>query len=113
MAKRLKRDNEDVVGEKCIRNDEGKFILTVDDKLKAWQSHHQKLLNVQLSWGPSNLSDEPTVEGPVIKITTEMTVSYPVIFWTYRYIYLLCNWVELKVGGLIRKPLKFRVPKSA
>ena len=24
------------VGGKCVRNDEGKFILTVDDKLKAW-----------------------------------------------------------------------------
>ena len=35
MTKRLKRDNVDVVGEKRIRNDDGKLTLTVDDKLKA------------------------------------------------------------------------------
>ena len=35
MAKRLKRDNVDVVS-KCIRNDDGKLTVTVGDKLKAW-----------------------------------------------------------------------------
>ena len=35
MAKRLKRDNVDVVGETCVRNDDGKFTLSIDDKLKA------------------------------------------------------------------------------
>ena len=34
MAKRLKLDNVDVVGKKCIRNDDGKLTLTVD-KLKG------------------------------------------------------------------------------
>ena len=47
MAKRLKQDNVDVLGEKCIRNDVGKLTLTVNDKLKAWQSRYQKLLNVE------------------------------------------------------------------
>ena len=36
MAKRLKQDNVDVVDEKCVRNDDGKLTLTVNDKLKAW-----------------------------------------------------------------------------
>ena len=36
MAKRLKRDNVHVVGEKCVRNDDQKLTLTVDDQLKAW-----------------------------------------------------------------------------
>ena len=36
MAKRLKQDNVDVVGEKCVRNDEGKLTLTVDDKVNVW-----------------------------------------------------------------------------
>ena len=32
---------------KNVRNDSGKLTLTVHDKLKAWQSHYQKLLNVK------------------------------------------------------------------
>ena len=47
MAKRLKQDNVDVLGEKCVRNDDRKLTLTVNDKLKAWQSCYQKLLNVE------------------------------------------------------------------
>ena len=33
LAKKLKRDNADIVGEKCGRNDEGLLALTVDEKL--------------------------------------------------------------------------------
>ena len=47
MAKRLKQDNVDGVWEKCVRNDEGKLTLIVDD-------------------------NKPTVKGLAIKITTEM-----------------------------------------
>ena len=47
MAKRLKQVNVDVVSEKCVRNDDGKLTVTVNDKLKSWQSHYQKLLNVE------------------------------------------------------------------
>ena len=72
MAKRLKRDNVDAVGEKCSWNDGGNLILTVEDKHKAWQSHYQKLLNVEFPWNASNLSDETPVEGPAFMITTEI-----------------------------------------
>ena len=49
-AKRLKRDIVDVIDGKCIKNDDGKLTLTVDDKLKALQSHYQKFLNVDFPW---------------------------------------------------------------
>jgi len=45
MAKRLKRENIDIIGGKCIRNDNGKLTLSVDEKLGAWQSHYDKLFN--------------------------------------------------------------------
>ena len=38
----------------------------MDDKLKAWQLHYPKLLNVEFLW-----TDEPPVDGPAIKITTD------------------------------------------
>ena len=45
LAKKLKRENADIVGEKCVRNDEGLLALTIDEKFKAWQAHYDKLLN--------------------------------------------------------------------
>ena len=72
MARRLKRDNVDVVGEKCVRNDDGKLTLTVDDKLKARQSHYQKFLNVEFPWNAANMGEKAPVEGPAIKITSVM-----------------------------------------
>ena len=57
---------------KCVRNDDGKLTLTVDDKLKPWQSHYQKLLNVEFPWNAANMSEEAPVKGPTIKITSEM-----------------------------------------
>ena len=68
MAKRLKRDNVDVTGEKFVRNDDGRLTLTVNDKLKAWQSHYQKLLNVEFQWTAANMSEEAPA-GLAIKIT--------------------------------------------
>ena len=72
MAKRLKQDNVDVVGEKCVRSDDGKLTLTADDEAETWQFHYQKLLNVEFPWNAANMSEEAPVEGPAIKITPEM-----------------------------------------
>ena len=72
MAKRMKQDNTDIVGEKCIHNDEGKLALSIDDKLKAWQSHYDNLLNEEFPWDANTLSNESPVEEPAIIISTEM-----------------------------------------
>ena len=72
MTKRLKQDNIDLVSEKCVRNEDGKLTLTIDDKLKAWQSHYQKLLNVEFPWHVANMSEEASVKGTAFKITPEM-----------------------------------------
>ena len=61
MAKRLK-GGKAVVGEKRVRNNDGKLTLTVHDKLKAWQSCYQMLLNVELLWNAGNMSEEAPAE---------------------------------------------------
>ena len=62
MVKRLKPENVDIVSKKCVRNDDGKLTLTFDEKLKAWQSHYQKLLNVEFKWTAANMSEEAPVQ---------------------------------------------------
>ena len=69
MGKRLKWDNVAAVREKCVRNDERKLTSTMNDKLKAWQSHYQKLLNVEFPWNASILSDKPPVEYHISPIS--------------------------------------------
>ena len=50
LAKRMKCENQDIVGGKCVKIDEG--CLTFDDsaKLKPRKSHYKRLLNVEFVW---------------------------------------------------------------
>ena len=34
----MKRDNSDIIGEKCIRDDNGNLALSIEDKLQAWMA---------------------------------------------------------------------------
>ena len=72
MAKRLNQENADIVEEKCISNDEKKFVLAETENLQAWNFHYDKLLNEEFSWNADSLSEERPVQGPAKKITTEM-----------------------------------------
>ena len=47
LAKRMKHENEDIVGDKCVKNDEGCLTYNDSAKLKAWKSHYERLLNVE------------------------------------------------------------------
>lgn len=59
LAKKLKHNNNaDIVGDKCVCNDEDLLTLTVEDKLKAWHSHYNKQLNEEFAWDASSLSND-------------------------------------------------------
>jgi hypothetical protein len=72
VAKQMRRENQDVLGEKCIIDDEDQ--LTLDDKAKhrAWQQHYESLLNIEFSWNPDHLTKEQPVQGPPIEISPDM-----------------------------------------
>ena len=71
VAKQMTRTNQDVVGEKCVRNDAGKLSLSNDDKMKAWVEHYSRLLNVEFEWPSDLLPEVPPVEGlpPPVTVT--------------------------------------------
>ena len=66
----MKNQNQDVVGQKCVKNDAGDLAFDNKSKLAAWKNHYETLLNVE--WDSNSLSDEPPTEGPAIIITTKM-----------------------------------------
>ncbi len=72
MAHKMKRENLDVVGEKCIRNGKGDLAFSEEEKLNAWKDHYNKLLNEEFPWNSESLSYEEPVEGPPIYISEEM-----------------------------------------
>ena len=39
LAKQMDKTNQDVVGEKCVRNDAGELSLSDEEKMKAWVEH--------------------------------------------------------------------------
>ena len=65
----MDRTNQDVVGEKCVRNDAGELSLSDDDKMKAWVEHYSILLNVEFEWLTDLLPEVPPVEGPPSPVT--------------------------------------------
>ena len=72
LAKQIHRDNQDVMGEKPVKNDAGQLSLDEEAKKEAWTEHYKRLLNVEFPWNPEDLSEESPVEGPSEPITLEM-----------------------------------------
>ena len=76
IKKQLKSDNQDVVGDKCVKDDTGN--LSIDNKTKkvAWKQHDECLLNEEFYWDSEGLTAEDlTVVGPLILITIEMVTK--------------------------------------
>ena len=71
IVKQMKKTNQDVVGEKCIHNDEGNLASTEEEKKLAWKSHYEKLLNTEFDWDRDSLSEVHPVEGPAMQIKKE------------------------------------------
>ena len=47
LAKQMRRDNQDVMGEKPVKNDAGQLSLDEEAKKEAWREHYERLLNVE------------------------------------------------------------------
>ena len=72
LAKRMKHEHHDIVGDKYVKNDKGCVTCNDSAKLKAWKSHFERHLNVELVRNKDSLLDlEPKI-GPPPCITNEM-----------------------------------------
>jgi len=69
LAKQMDKTNQDVVGEKCVRNHDGELSLCDEDKMKAWVEHYSRLLNVEFEWPCDQLPEVPPKAGPPPPVT--------------------------------------------
>ena len=49
LAKQMRRENQDVIEAKPVRNNNGQMSLDVDSKKEAWREHYMHLLDVEFS----------------------------------------------------------------
>ena len=68
----MRRDNQDFIGDKPVRNNNGQMSLDADSKKETWREHYMHLLNVEFSWNPGVLFEVYPVESPSEPITTAM-----------------------------------------
>ena len=80
LAKQMRRDNQDVLGDKPVKNDAGQLSLDEEAKKEACREHYERLLNVEFPWNPEDLSEESPFEGPSEPITLEM-ITRPSAKW--------------------------------
>ena len=68
----MRREKQDIIGNKCMKNDEGYLIYTDSAKVKARKSHYERLLNVELMWNSDPLLYLNPKIDPPLYITEEM-----------------------------------------
>ena len=72
LARQMRQDNQDIIGDKCVKDDSGKLSTTDEAKKVAWKQHYERLLNVEFPWYPDHLSQDDPVQGAPPLITSEM-----------------------------------------
>ena len=71
LAKQMRRENQDLIGDKRVRTNNSQMSLDVDSKKEAWREHYMHLLNVEFSWNPGGLSEVYPVKG----LSEPMTIA--------------------------------------
>ena len=66
IARQCVSRNQDVVGEKCVRNDSGALTLTNAERKEAWNCHYGRVMNVENVWEREALPQVDPTEGPAI-----------------------------------------------
>ena len=64
--------NQNVVDDKCIRNDTGELSLCEEKKLEAWVEHYSILLNVDIDWPSDSLVDDSPITAPANGVSTDI-----------------------------------------
>ena len=72
IAKQMRKENKDIVGEKCIRHNSGKLGYSDEEKEEAWKQHYERPPNVEFPWSEEDLPVTDPVLGPPTLVTREV-----------------------------------------
>ena len=68
LANQMRKGNI-YVGNKAVKNDAEEMSMSKEAKQNVCAEHYEKLLNIELEWGPEHQSNEPLLKGPPIPMT--------------------------------------------
>ena len=74
VLKPVRSDNQDVVADKCLKDDSGNISIGNKAKKVAWKQHYERLLNEEFSRNSEDLTAELVVGSPIL-ITIEMVAK--------------------------------------
>ena len=66
ISKQLRSDDQDVVGDKCVKDNSGNLSIDNEAKKVAWKQHYERLLNEEFSWNSEDLTADPVSGPPVL-----------------------------------------------
>ena len=72
IACKMKRNNKNIIKEKCVKDQEGSMAFNYNSNAKTWQTNYSNQLNVEFPWNHDSLSNKPPVHSPPIFITDKM-----------------------------------------
>jgi hypothetical protein len=68
VVKQMVAKNRDVVGDGCIKDEDGKVVVDQDELKDVWRRYFEKLLNEEFDWDRDSLEAGHAVSGPAEEI---------------------------------------------
>lgn len=73
IAKQIQKQNQDIVAEKCVKDD-NKLAFSATAKKTLCRQHYQRLISVQFPWDETQLSSVEPTAGPPTNTTNHMVL---------------------------------------
>ena len=73
LVRKMKIESTDVVGGRCMQENDGNFYLNEKDRAKLWKAHMSKITNEENE--RDQIADADTVEGPIERVMIKEIVE--------------------------------------
>ena len=73
FVKFMRKEGRDIEGGGCIKDTDGKLVVSEKDRGKLWKEHMEKIMNVEKEWDQMVQAD--MVERPVEGVTDEQVME--------------------------------------
>jgi hypothetical protein len=64
VAKQMVKENKDVVGVGCVKDNDGKIVVEETEVKEVWRKYFEKLMNEEFDWNRDSLDSVDAVSGP-------------------------------------------------
>ena len=73
LVKFMRKDGKYIIGGGCLKDKDGRLVVSEKDRGKLWKDHMEKIMNVENEWDQMAKAD--MVEGPVEEVTYEEVIK--------------------------------------